>query len=342
MHIADYLSRNVDNDTDDPHEVIPITFVANDLCLHITDQNTSTSPKLKEFFTIYEMHVCDKCMVITRKMTSDQNVKVPDIKYSLKKPEYSEQTIIDVTVKNDPPALPVQNNPPVQPVIPVVKPKRKYTKKSKSKDIPTTTPNKAPHDQIIDPVTGEDIAEIPSEPIQVDKVDDFVVPPVNTKKVPPMVPPIIPQNNLPGVPLEPTYQSANKPPLQTGKSAFKGLSKFLNPMPMMLHVEVNYQYFDKGKEINNHLPNITIIDELKDTKKRPLLDHIIDHNVLRAHIPKQVEIDKFLDVLKKKVIHDYTLPLSAKQLRAEYRNSPFFKDIHNYISKGTCVSKVMP
>ena len=46
--------------------------------------------------------------VITRKMTSDQNVKVPDVKYSLKKPEHSEQTIIDVTVRNDPSALPVQ------------------------------------------------------------------------------------------------------------------------------------------------------------------------------------------------------------------------------------------
>ena len=70
---------------------------------------------------------------------------------------------------------------------------------------------------------------------------------------------------------------------------------------------------------------LTINDELKDTKKRPLLDHIIGHNVLRAHIPKQVEIDKFLDVLKKKVIHDYTLQLSAKQLGAEYKNSPFFR-----------------
>ena len=75
-------------------------------------------------------------MVITRKMTSDQNVNVPDIKYLLKKSEHSEKTI-NVTVKNDPHALPVQNEPPVQPEIPVVKPKRKYTKKSKSKDTPT-------------------------------------------------------------------------------------------------------------------------------------------------------------------------------------------------------------
>ena len=100
--------------------------MANDLFLHITDQNTSIRPELKEFFTMCEEHVCDKCLVITRKMTSVQNVKIPDIKYSLKKPEHSEQTIIDVTIKNDPPAPPVQDEPPVQPEIPVVKPKRKY------------------------------------------------------------------------------------------------------------------------------------------------------------------------------------------------------------------------
>ena len=56
MHIADFLSRNVDHDTDDRHEVIPITFVANDLFLHITDQNISVRPELKEFFTMCEEH----------------------------------------------------------------------------------------------------------------------------------------------------------------------------------------------------------------------------------------------------------------------------------------------
>ena len=102
--------------------------------------------------------------------------------------------------------------------IPVVKPKRKYPKKSKSKDTPSTIPNKVPHDKIIDPVAVENTAEIPSEHIHMNKVEtsvnDFVVPPVHTKVVPPVVPPTIPKNNLPGVPLEPTYQSANKPPLK--------------------------------------------------------------------------------------------------------------------------------
>ena len=79
--------------------------------------------------------------------------------------------------------------------------------------------------------------------------------------------------------------------------------------------------------------------EFKDAKSAPLLKYILEKNVLKTHIPKQVEIDKFLDIPKKKVIHDYKLPLSAKQLRAEYKNSPFFKDIYTYITKGhSCFS----
>ena len=39
--------------------------------------------------------------------------------------------------------------------------------------------------------------------------------------------------------------------------------------------------------------------------------------------------------LKSKVIHDYNLPISVKELRAEYPTSPAFKDIYNYVLKGT-------
>ena len=109
-------------------------------------------------------------------------------------------------------------------------------------------------------------------------------------------------------------------------------------MPIDVTFRGELPVFDKGKEINDHLPNMTINDDLKDTEKRPLLDHIIDHNVLRAHIPKQVEIDKFLDVLKQKVIHDYTLPLSAKQFRiAHSLKIPIITS-----PKELVVSKVMP
>ena len=34
------------------------------------------------------------------------------------------------------------------------------------------------------------------------------------------------------------------------------------------------------------------------------------------------------------MIHDYDMPISIKELRAEYEKSPFFKDIYKYVTKG--------
>ena len=58
--------------------------------------------------------------------------------------------------------------------------------------------------------------------------------------------------------------------------------------------------------------------------------------MFRKHIPKQVELDRFIDALKEKVIHDYKIPIHVKALRAEYKRSPYFKDIVKYIKTGYC------
>ena len=63
---------------------------------------------------------------------------------------------------------------------------------------------------------------------------------------------------------------------------------------------------------------------------------INNENIFRKHIPKQHELNKFLNKLKRKVIHDFHVPLSAKELKAEYKNSPFFRDIIKYITNGYC------
>ena len=55
--------------------------------------------------------------------------------------------------------------------------------------------------------------------------------------------------------------------------------------------------------------------------------------MFRRHIPKQVELDKFIDALKEKVIHDYNIPIHVK---AEYKRSPYFRDIVRYIRTGYC------
>ena len=72
-----------------------------------------------------------------------------------------------------------------------------------------------------------------------------------------------------------------------------------------------------------------------DQERKPLFRHIPDYQIFRAHIPKATELKKFMKQLKSKVIHDYNLPISVKELTAEYSTSPAFKDIYNYVIKGT-------
>ena len=36
------------------------------------------------------------------------------------------------------------------------------------------------------------------------------------------------------------------------------------------------------------------------------------------------------------MIHDYKIPITIKELRAEYSSSPWFQDIYKYLKKGVC------
>ena len=62
--------------------------------------------------------------------------------------------------------------------------------------------------------------------------------------------------------------------------------------------------------------------------------------IFRKHLPRQLEINRFLEFLNRKVIHDYDIPISIKELSVEYEKSPFFKDIYKYITKGHIPSQI--
>ena len=58
------------------------------------------------------------------------------------------------------------------------------------------------------------------------------------------------------------------------------------------------------------------------------------------YLPGQLEINKFQETLKRKVINDNDIPISSKELSAECEKSPFFKDIYRYITKGHILSQI--
>jgi uncharacterized short protein YbdD (DUF466 family) len=63
---------------------------------------------------------------------------------------------------------------------------------------------------------------------------------------------------------------------------------------------------------------------------KPLMTKV--NNVIANHIPKQKELDRMMDVIKRKIIRDYNLPVEIKQLKSEQETSPFYKSTYDYLA----------
>ena len=68
-------------------------------------------------------------------------------------------------------------------------------------------------------------------------------------------------------------------------------------------------------------------------KSRQLFVEIQVEMILRKHLSKHLEINKFLESLKREVLHGYDRPVSILELSAEYEKRQFFKNMYRYITK---------
>ena len=64
-----------------------------------------------------------------------------------------------------------------------------------------------------------------------------------------------------------------------------------------------------------------------------LTDLIDTSKLIQKFLPKQVEIDKMFDVIKRKVLKGTHLPLTIKEKQAGYLMSPYFKDLYLYLAQ---------
>ena len=70
------------------------------------------------------------------------------------------------------------------------------------------------------------------------------------------------------------------------------------------------------------------------------LKDLIDTNkLIQKLLPKQTDIDKILDIIKRKVFKDIHLPLTIKEIQAGYLSSPYFKDLYLFLSQNRLPSK---
>ena len=104
---------------------------------------------------------------------------------------------------------------------------------------------------------------------------------------------------------------------------------------------------DRKVEIEENLPfQEGIISEIY---KRPdnsyvqepqeLTDLIDTTKLIQKYLPKQTDIDKILDIIKRKVFKGTHLPLMVKEIQAGYLTSTYFKDLYLFLSQNKLPSK---
>ena len=64
-----------------------------------------------------------------------------------------------------------------------------------------------------------------------------------------------------------------------------------------------------------------------------LIDLVNTERLVQKYLPKQTDIDRILKVIQRKVLKETHLPLTIKEIQAGYLNSPYFKDLHMYLSQ---------
>ena len=70
------------------------------------------------------------------------------------------------------------------------------------------------------------------------------------------------------------------------------------------------------------------------------LKNLIDTTkLIQTFLPKQMDIDKILDIIKRKVLKNTHLPLTIKEIQAGYLSSPYFKDLYLFLSQNKLPSK---
>ena len=104
---------------------------------------------------------------------------------------------------------------------------------------------------------------------------------------------------------------------------------------------------DRNVDIEENSPFqegiISEIYERLDTsyvqEPQELKDLIDTTKQIQKFLLKQTDIDKILDIIKRKVLNSTHLPLTIKEIQAGYLSSPYFKDLYLFLSQNKLPSK---
>ena len=100
-------------------------------------------------------------------------------------------------------------------------------------------------------------------------------------------------------------------------------------------------------DFEENLPNQEgIITEMYVTPDKSYLEQpqeltklVNTSKVIQKYLLQQTDIDKILDIIKRKLLKGMHLPLTIKEIQAGYLTSSFFKDLSRYLAQNIMLHK---
>ena len=328
MVLSDFLSRQKTDDSN-PHELIPILFMLrSQVDNHFYQINSRTDqPKT------------DKYLVQTRSQAKSSGIKIPEI--------HGANRGLDPHVKPGKqrplPSLPTHNIDKGPPTHPIPKPRIGQGRAGLKRKVKTNQPIPLPQQTPAQPITTyvpKTVLPLP-EPITQSQVDaqpqhipiplpqhQLVDPTCIVQQIGPKI------QHRPSPPYHDPYTRPPPRPPDVTDPIDSQKDLLDNDLDRNVDIEENSP-FQEGiiSEIYER-PGMSYIQEPQELK-----DLIDTTKLIQKFLPKQMDIDKILDIIKRKVLKGTHLPLTIKEIQAGYLNSPYFKDLYLFLSQNKLLSK---
>ena len=103
---------------------------------------------------------------------------------------------------------------------------------------------------------------------------------------------------------------------------------------MELDIEINKDFEENSPYQEGMISEIYQRPNRSQLIGPPELVDLIDTNkIVQKYLPKQIDIDKILKVIQRKVLKGTHLPVTIKEIQAGYLSSPYFKDLYLYLTQ---------
>ena len=328
MVLSDFLWRQKTDDSN-PHKLIPISFTLKnqvDNCFYRINSGTD-QPKTNKY------------LVQTRSQAISSGIKIPEI--------HSANKGLDPRLqpgKQRPlPSLPIHIIDKGPPTYPIPKPRIGQGRARQRRKVKTHQPISLPQQSSAQPITKhvqKTVMPLPESTAksQIDALPQPVSIPlpqcqlVDPTSIIPWIGPKI--QHRPSPPYHDPYaRPPPRPPDVTDPlDSQKDLSD--NDLDRKVEIEENSP-FQEGiiSEIYER-PDTSYVQEPQELK-----DLIDTTKLIQKFLPKQIDKDKILDIIKRKVLKGTHLPLTIKEIQASYLSSPYFKDLYLFLSQNKLPSK---